>query len=417
MAQSAKKTGDIEAPSAVILVVDDVFDNVDVLSRRLARKGFAVDSCESGQEALDRIATRAPDMVLLDWMMPGLSGIEVLRKIRLDYSASHLPVIMTTARDEADAVVEAFREGANDYIVKPFEFDIVLARVKSQLERLQAIRALEALMAASPAMPEISEENLLGGSQLLREAIDGRKAAEASLRDALGRAEAGIRAKQSFLSNMCHELRTPLNAIIGFSQVLEGSVKETDKLFVEHIHGAGNHLLELLDSMIKMSELERQTPVIQKTDIRIFDLIENANAILRHAADQKKIHLNVVHNNLDNLTISADPVSLKQAYINIVSNAVKFSPDESAVTISLDRVDERSIAIVVEDEGIGVDADVAKSLGAPFERAPLKYSGEFGGVGAGLTIAKRLVEAHGGRIRLEARAPMGTRASLILPIR
>ena len=116
-----------------LLVVDDNAANRDLLSRRLERKGFRVITAENGQRALDILATSKVDLVLLDIMMPGLTGLEVLRKVRETQAPSALPVVMVTAKTESEDIVEALELGANDYVTKPIDFPVVLARVKAQL--------------------------------------------------------------------------------------------------------------------------------------------------------------------------------------------------------------------------------------------------------------------------------------------
>jgi len=125
-----------------ILIVDDVEDNRIILARNLSRAGFDVDSVESGVEAIARVTTDPPDVILLDWMMPGLSGIDVLAAVREHYNASELPIIMCTARDEATSIATALNAGANDYIQKPVNFTIAIARVTAQLERKNALTTL-----------------------------------------------------------------------------------------------------------------------------------------------------------------------------------------------------------------------------------------------------------------------------------
>ena len=123
-----------------LLIVDDNEANRDMLSRRLERKGYFVISVESGEAALEIIGQESIDLVLLDIMMPGIDGVETLRRIRKNYSQSHLPVVMVTAKDQSDDMVRAFDLGANDYITKPINFSVAMARIQAQLATLQATR-------------------------------------------------------------------------------------------------------------------------------------------------------------------------------------------------------------------------------------------------------------------------------------
>lgn len=150
-----------------LLVVDDNALNRDMLSRRLTRRGYEVEVAEDGQQALDLIAARPFDLVLLDWMMPGLSGLDVLKRVREDHSPIELPIIMATARTEADDIVEALKHEANDYVTKPLNFDVVNARIKTQLGLVQAHRQL----AASERRYRALLENT--GDMILQYTVDG----------------------------------------------------------------------------------------------------------------------------------------------------------------------------------------------------------------------------------------------------
>lgn len=125
-----------------ILIVDDVEDNRFVLDRHLKRAGFATELCEDGMSALRMIAASPPDVVLLDWMMPGLSGLETLQTIREQHDENRLPVLMCTALGEESSVVDAIKAGANDFVMKPISLPILMARLKSQLARKDAVDAL-----------------------------------------------------------------------------------------------------------------------------------------------------------------------------------------------------------------------------------------------------------------------------------
>lgn len=126
-----------------ILVVDDVEDNRNVLDRHLRRAGFATEMAPDGMTAIGMISDSPPDLVLLDWMMPGLSGLDTLQAIRERFDENHVPVIMCTALGEDTTIVDAIKAGANDYVMKPINMPILMARMKSQLARKDAVDALK----------------------------------------------------------------------------------------------------------------------------------------------------------------------------------------------------------------------------------------------------------------------------------
>jgi DNA-binding response OmpR family regulator len=135
----------IAAGKTRILIVDDVEDNRVVLQRQLQRSGFETTLCEDGIAALAEVSSNPPDLVILDWMMPNLSGLDTLKGIREHYDANQLPVIMCTARDEESSIGVAMEAGANDYVQKPIRMPVLLARVSSQLIRKAAVQALGAV--------------------------------------------------------------------------------------------------------------------------------------------------------------------------------------------------------------------------------------------------------------------------------
>jgi DNA-binding response OmpR family regulator len=128
-----------------ILVVDDTEANRETLARRLERRGYVVDTAVDGPDALAKLVDCPCELVLLDIMMPGMSGMEVLERVRKDHSAAELPVIMCTAKDQSEDMVKAFELGASDYVTKPIDFGVVLARVQTHLELCKSVRQIKEL--------------------------------------------------------------------------------------------------------------------------------------------------------------------------------------------------------------------------------------------------------------------------------
>jgi len=151
-----------------LLVVDDNEVNRDMLSRRLSRKGYQVKTASNGHEALKMIENGTFDLVLLDIMMPGLNGIEVLKILRQKYSTAELPIIMATAKDRSEDVVEALELGANDYVTKPIDFPVVLARVTAHLRQKVAAAPKKD---SGPSPQEIGPGAVLAEKYLLEEKL------------------------------------------------------------------------------------------------------------------------------------------------------------------------------------------------------------------------------------------------------
>jgi eukaryotic-like serine/threonine-protein kinase len=160
-----------DSPAARLLVVDDNVDNCEMLRRRLDRRGFAVQVALSGAEALDALESAPFDAVLLDIQMPDMSGLEVLRKLRERYAKTALPVVMATAQTGSEHMVEAFRLGANDYVTKPLDFPVVVARLENQLAVRREVQAV-----SSPPVVLAASEHLPAGT-----VIDGRYRVDALL--------------------------------------------------------------------------------------------------------------------------------------------------------------------------------------------------------------------------------------------
>jgi sigma-B regulation protein RsbU (phosphoserine phosphatase) len=139
--------GGLDVAGCRILIVDDIEDNRVVLDRQLRRAGFETSLCADGVSALSQISSDPPDLVILDWMMPNLSGLETLKAMREHYDLSRLPIIMCTARDEESSIVDAIEAGANDYIQKPIKMPVLLARISAQLMRRRAMADLGAVNA------------------------------------------------------------------------------------------------------------------------------------------------------------------------------------------------------------------------------------------------------------------------------
>jgi GAF domain-containing protein len=229
--------------------------------------------------------------------------------------------------------------------------------------------------------------------------------------------EVASRHKSEFLANMSHELRTPLNAIIGFSEVLAeglfGEVNEKQRDYLQDVIGSGQHLLSLINDILDLAKIEAGRMELELSTFSFRSALQSGITIVRERAARNGITLNVdVSDELDR--VEADERKVKQILYNLLSNAVKFTPDGGNVNVTVRR-DNGGVRVDVRDNGIGIaEADQARIF-EEFQQVGRERSRE--GTGLGLTLTKRFVELHGGRIWLESAPGQGSTFTFTLPLR
>ncbi len=229
--------------------------------------------------------------------------------------------------------------------------------------------------------------------------------------------EVASRHKSEFLANMSHELRTPLNAIIGFSEVLLqgifGDVNEKQREYLADVLGSGQHLLSLINDILDLSKIEAGRMDLELTTFRFRDALDSGLTIVRERAARHGIQLNAVVAS-DVGTLEADERKVKQILYNLLSNAVKVTPDGGRVDVGV-RAENGDVRVEVRDTGIGVATDDQEQIFEEFRQVGRERSRE--GTGLGLTLTKRFVELHGGRIWLDSTPGKGSTFTFTLPLR
>ena len=394
-----------------LLIVDDVFDNRAVLRRRFERRGYEVLEADCGERALELIAGEPFDVVLLDVMMPDLDGREVLRRIRFTHNSAALPVIMVTAKSQSEDVVEALTLGANDYITKPVDFAVALARVQTQVARK---RAEEGMLQANEALSRANEDLEHRVTERTAELVE----ANGRLRSAMERAEAANRSKDEFLANMSHELRTPLNGVIGMAQVLTStSLTPHQAEMVAIINSSAEGLQSILSDLLDLVDLTSGRVALARQIAPLGDLIRDAAASAVVLARQKGLDLRIEISPEAEGDAEVDPARLRQVLANLLSNAVKFT-EKGSVTLAARRAqaDGPDVIIEVIDTGVGFDPAEAERLFERFEQADGSSTRRFGGVGLGLSICRELVGQMGGAISAEGRPGEGAVFRVVAPL-
>ncbi len=267
---------------------------------------------------------------------------------------------------------------------------------------------------------EIDSENEVVALFGIIQDVTERTQHEAQLRQAKESAERAYAAKSQFLANMSHELRTPLNAIIGFSEMMErqllgplGTPRYLD--YIAGIRESGEHLLDLISDILNMSKIEAGKYELDLEELNPAKVIRLAAHMIEGRAQESRITVTVDIES-DEQQIVADRRALMQILLNLLSNAIKFTDPGGLVHVTcLPRADNDTIAVRVQDTGIGIPANMLSTIARPFEQGANHYSRDHEGTGLGLAITKELVELHGGAMFIESTVGIGTTVTIRLP--
>ncbi len=396
-----------------VLVVDDDEDVREALGDQLHDDGYDAVLAASGTEALERLASTEVDCILLDRMMPGLSGPETCRRIKGAPGVRDIPLIMMTASDGRAEMIDGLAAGADDFIVKTSGWEVLRARLQAQLRR----RRWE-------HMRRKARDQALHASRLEAEAAAAKQlaATQAALAQELAltnrRIEEANRLKSVFLAHMSHELRTPLNAIIGFTEmILDGVVPrdapEHDE-YLGDILTSGKHLLRLINDVLDLAKVEAGKLDLQMEAIDPRALIGEVLAVLLPTARSGQLELREdCAPSVDRVTV--DPVRFKQVAYNYLSNALKFTPPGGTVTLALRPDGPDRFVLSVHDTGPGIAAEDIPHLFTEFGQLREGRSSKHGGTGLGLALTRRLVEAHGGTVAVTSAPGRGSTFSATFP--
>ena len=319
---------------ATILVVDDNEMNVELLSNMLERYHYRVVTSLSGLETLRLVKEERPELILLDINMPQMSGYEVCRRIKAEPESADIPVIFISALDDTENIVQGFDAGGVDYILKPFKFREVLARVETQLT--------------------------LYRQKLKIDELRQRERQQFETMDDL---------RQQFIGSATHDLKNPLFVVSGYTDMLEmlPIIKENEqaKNFLVSIRRGINKMNTLVRDMLDLLQLEAAGE-IEKKPIDFAEFLNESVQDMRRRAEDKKLNF-VVYPPDEAATIHIDEQRMGRVMDNLVSNAIKYTPEGGSVEI-IGKVGHTSVVIEVLDTCLGIPAESLPTLFQPFLR-------------------------------------------------
>jgi signal transduction histidine kinase len=378
--------------TASILVTDDNAATLKTLSAGLEDIGYKVTTAVNGQRALELINKQPFNILIADIKLPDISGLEILEMTK--ELNPETAVIMITGHASIETAVEAINEGAYAYILKPV-----------------AMSELETIINNALREQRLLVEN--------RELVESLQQSNKSLEEANRALEQVSRAKSDFAAKMSHELRTPLNSILGFSEVLLSNKmspkdKATHDEFLSYIHISTKHLLNLIDGILDLSKVESGKITLELSEFDLAMLIEGVRVTVLPMLTAKKQTLEI---EIDEVTspILADEPKMRQIFLNLISNAHKFTLKGGRIRIACRLENPHLLHCSVIDDGIGISPQDQQRIFEEFGQvAGSTNRGQ--GVGLGLSIAKRLVELHGGSIWLVSEPGCGSTFTFSVPI-
>jgi DNA-binding response OmpR family regulator len=396
-----------------ILAVDDSPSFLQELASQLRDENYDVVPVSSGEEALALLAVEPVDCILLDLGMPGVSGEEVCRRIKSTPRWRAIPLLILTARDDAAAMIDSLNAGADDYVPKSSDFEILKARLRAQLRRKQfeeENRANELADTRAALLAAVQEKN----AELSR--------AHSELEEKNHRIEEANRLKTEFLANMSHELRTPLNSIIGFTEVLIderfGALNPRQQRYLHNVHQSGRHLLGLINDLLDQSKIEAGRLEVAHQRCAPRHLTYEAVTTVQPMADAKQITLSLDAADEPRVPfVAGDMTRFRQVIYNLLANAIKFTPVGGRVEVRSELTrDGAHVRTTVADTGPGIPPEDVSRLFTPFTQLPGTRELHVTGTGLGLALSKNLVELMGGRIGVDSAAGAGARFWVELPV-
>ena len=397
-----------DAPS--LLIVDDDQSLGRTLQGILRRAGHLGHWVASGQEAISIVesqkTTRSLSIVLIDVRLPDMNGLQVLRAVKQIHP--DIGAVMMTGHVDVDAAIGALNEGAFAYLQKPYNIDEVKAIIARLLEKQKLVKENAELV------KQLKEANL-GLETKVQERTEDLKTVNLSLVATIEKLQKANEAKSQFVSMVSHELRTPITIILGFAEHIilriESLSKETLLGHLQTIRRDTLRLTRLISDALDLSRIQQDELSLTFAPFDLKGLLAETAEGLQAALNGVKLEISL---DADDWTIVSDRDRVRQILLNLLGNAIKYSPKDACVRVETQREGE-TVKVRITDSGPGITAANKEKIFEAFFRTPDEINMRNPGTGLGLTIAKAIAGSLGGRIELDSEIGAGSTFSVILP--
>jgi len=381
----------VQGEGELVLIIDDNEVNREVIKTQLTMNQYRVTEAVDGIEGLECLARQKPDLVILDLMMPRMSGYEFCRKLRLRHSPDELPVIMLTAKTEMGDKVYGLKLGANDYISKPFHKEELIARVGVLLK----IRKMT--------------HELRRWNEVLEHRGDERSKELAKAQEQLIQAEK-LATLGTLAGGIAHEINNPLTAVLTNAQILKMDAGKEDLPLLSLIEEGAKRCQLIIQKLMKYARKVPEQALTEQVDVA--KVVKNVEAFLGYQLSQENIEL-AVPENLPDLQVTGHANELEQVLTNLILNgkdAILQARKAGRITVALKEKD-LWVLLEVTDNGIGIPEENLKKIFDPFFTT--KEVGK--GTGLGLAVTYGIIERHGGRVEVSSDFGKGAAFRVLLP--
>jgi len=365
-----------------VLIVDDIPDNIQLLAGFLDRNSIETSYAHSGSQALSSIELKKPDLILLDIMMPDLSGFEVCKKLKMNKQTADIPVIFLTAKTDKDDIIEGLKLGAVDFITKPFNFEELISRIKTQLQ----LKHTKDLIIKKSELIEKQNEELYELNKT----------------------------KDKLFSIIAHDLRNPFQVLIGLTQAIMDNFEFFDKPtlleMLRQLYETSNQNYELLKNLLEWSYSQQDRIVFNPQTFVLDIFLKEKIALLQSSASKKNIRL--VYQLASGIELTTDKDMLFTILRNFLSNAIKFSKAGQAVLIKAVK-EAGNVVISVIDNGLGISPEGLEDIFRITKQNKTLGTEKEEGTGLGLVLCKEFSERMKAKIKIESSLGKGSTFSLL----